>query len=832
MEELDAVQKQSQTPTEKLNRKKRAAERPDQENALRPDDMEEQSATLAKLQESARLNMILLDSIPHPAMLVRRDATILAANYIAKQMGARIGEKCWWEFSSSEIKAPSPLPANPKATPLVQAIYDPEPTKPHCAEPWAFPGEIIRRPDCTAFGRIWDIRWIAVDEDKYLHYAVDTTEFRMAEEKIRTGAARFRELFNHFTSGGIILEPVSSGKAFIITDFNRRAEKICRVSKIEAIGKNVCSFLPQLETLSGIHLLERVWRTGGSESLTVKHQAEDGHDQWLDFSVFKLPSGELVVIFDDVTDRRHAEAALKKSEAYYRAVVEDQTELISRFKPDGTLTFVNQAYCRYFGESHEDLIGNRFWHHLPREDRKRLRRHIAKLCKNNPVATIQHEIVTAGGERKYLQWTDRAILDEDGNIIEYQAVGLDITKRRKAEQSARAQTRRVDTLNRIILWANKSQDLPTLLEGFLDSSLGLMDFDMGAIYLVEPRGQTAEVKCARGLPAAFLDRCSTLQIVESPHDRVFVKQKALVGNDLKSNFGPWRHRLEETGCNSAAIVPLLADDRVIGSLFIARCTRHTFTREEKRMLQSMGREMGNAIRKMQTEEALRESEKNSRFLSSQLLAAQERERHRISKELHDELGQSLLILKLQLKQIERKLPQDAPDLKQPCGNMLRYIDQIIDNVRRLSRDLRPAILEDLGLSAAIRRLIKDFCDHNEIQCQYDMIDVDAPFTPDEQISIYRILQESLTNVAKYAEARQVTISITQGEKGFLFVIEDDGKGFNVSETLAAKAGDRGLGFAAMDERARMLTGRLEIESSEGKGTRIRLFVPHRRGRDT
>jgi PAS domain S-box-containing protein len=230
------------------------------------------------------------------------------------------------------------------------------------------------------------------------------------------------------------------------------------------------------------------------------------------------------------------------------------------------------------------------------------------------------------------------------------------------------------------------------------------------------------------------------------------------------------------------------------------------------------------------EEALRESERRLRYLTSQLLSAQERERKRISMELHDELGQSLAVLKLQIRAIERGLGDNQQDLKEGCLELLRYLDGVIDDVRRLSRDLSPAILEDLGLQSALKYLINGVSKHYRVSHAFEVEDLDHLFPADAQIIIYRIFQECLTNISKHAGATEVSIAIREHDGLISLVIEDNGAGFDPALALAHRASDRGLGLAALDERARMLGGTLEIRSQPGSGVRVTCVIPGDQGK--
>ena len=157
--------------------------------------------------------------------------------------------------------------------------------------------------------------------------------------------------------------------------------------------------------------------------------------------------------------------------------------------------------------------------------------------------------------------------------------------------------------------------------------------------------------------------------------------------------------------------------------------------------------------------------------------------------------------------------------------MISYINEVTENVRRLSRDLSPSILEDLGLSAAIRWLVDAFTKHCNIESSLDMMEMDDLFSKESQITVYRIVQECLTNIAKHAQATHVSIVIRKQDGQVLFRVEDDGKGFDVKEVFSKNLLKKGLGLAAMNKRARMLGGSLDIWSQEGAGTRITFTIP-------
>jgi PAS domain S-box-containing protein len=228
----------------------------------------------------------------------------------------------------------------------------------------------------------------------------------------------------------------------------------------------------------------------------------------------------------------------------------------------------------------------------------------------------------------------------------------------------------------------------------------------------------------------------------------------------------------------------------------------------------------------QAEEALRQSDQQLRFLTSQLLIVQEKERSRISRELHDELGQSLIILKFQLQSLLSKLPKTQKALQSNGQVMLHYLDETIENVRRLSQDLSPLLLEDLGLSVAIKHLLENIGAYAGIRIHSVRIDeIDQLFSLEEQITIYRILQECLTNIIKHAQATEVSVEIIKWDDYVSFKVIDDGRGFDGRLTRSRRAKDKRIGLTAIKERVRLMRGALKIRSQKGKGTCITFTIP-------
>ena len=226
------------------------------------------------------------------------------------------------------------------------------------------------------------------------------------------------------------------------------------------------------------------------------------------------------------------------------------------------------------------------------------------------------------------------------------------------------------------------------------------------------------------------------------------------------------------------------------------------------------------------EEALLESEDVLHQLSNNLLTVQENERQRISVELHDELGQSLAALKLQVRGLLRGLDDESVDvLQQECADLRSSINDIIENVRRLSRDLSPILLEDLGIDAALDYLISNFAKLLDVKAEISLIEIGVYFDHKAQRMIYRIIQEALNNTSKHADATWFEVSIKKQKNRIFLVVKDNGKGFNVEQIYASISPEKGMGLTAMGERVRILRGSLDYESEPGHGTAVHIILP-------
>jgi PAS domain S-box-containing protein len=221
------------------------------------------------------------------------------------------------------------------------------------------------------------------------------------------------------------------------------------------------------------------------------------------------------------------------------------------------------------------------------------------------------------------------------------------------------------------------------------------------------------------------------------------------------------------------------------------------------------------------ERELQHSLEQLRALAARLHSAREEERSRVAREIHDELGQALTAIKIDFASLLRDLGQDQGTKSPRSQSILKLLGQAIQSVRRIGTELRPGILDDIGLVAALEWAAEDFQTRTGTKCQITLPEIDIRLIPEDATALFRIFQETLTNVARHAEATQVDARLSKENSSLVLEIHDNGKGIS-EEALSGKSS---LGILGMRERALMLGGTLTISSTLGNGTTVRVLIP-------
>ena len=522
-----------------------------------------------------------------------------------------------------------------------------------------------------------------------------------------------------------------------------------------------------------------------SFDLEKRYLHKDGHTIWiyLNCSVVEDDAGKpvhFITYIRDITDRKFAEEALRESEERYRSMLESQTELICRFLPDTTLTYVNDAYCRYFGKSRDELIGTEFSELLPATIRPWAKNEIASIVRNPRTTTSEHEVVRPNGSIGWQQWVNHAIPGADGKILELQAIGRDITERKRAEQALLESNER----NQAILRA-----LPDLM--FLQNKEGVyLDY-----YARDPRDLLVP-------PEAFLGKNISEVLPAELAERIMAAFRRL---DDTVETQVLEYSLEiagEEGSFEARIVSAEGDK----ILTIVRNVTES-------------RRAADALRK--SEEKLLLSNRQSRELAARLITAQESERRRIALLLHDDLSQNIAAVGVAISRLKRKPPPSSELMAAELDQLGAQTNDLTTQIRRLSHQLHPDVLEHVGLVAALESEVAEFGHNEQIKVEFKA-DIQSEQIPlDVSVCLYRVAIEALRNVSRHSGARSASVALAEGDACFTLEVSDSGHGFDAER---AKRGS-GLGLISAEERVKLLQGSFLVRSKPEGGTVLLARIP-------
>ena len=272
----------------------------------------------------------------------------------------------------------------------------------------------------------------------------------------------------------------------------------------------------------------------------------------------------------------------------------------------------------------------------------------------------------------------------------------------------------------------------------------------------------------------------------------------------------------------AAFLPVFTGERAAGTFVIVARARDPFASMDRRFLRALGQQIGAALQHAELYATLEERSAELRRASASLLRAAETERLRIARELHDETGQVVTAIKLELAELER-LVAGSPAGTEAARRASDLAGRALGSIRATARGLRPAVLDDLGFVPALRTLAEEFAGRTGVAVDLQAGPLAPNPGPEVQVALYRVLQEALTNVARHAVATRVVVALGAENGEVVLAVRDDGRGFDAEH--ATGAGDARAGLAGMKERVVGAGGRFSISSAPGRGTRLEARLP-------
>ena len=392
------------------------------------------------------------------------------------------------------------------------------------------------------------------------------------------------------------------------------------------------------------------------------------------------------------------------------------------------------------------------------------------------------------------------------------------------------QAEKLSTLNTIANTVSQSLNLQEILNSALAKVLELMRLRAGWIVLRNEQSQELDLVASYGLPREIAlahvlcagNQCVCPDVLESGRSKVLHR--------TSEQECPTAEYFAQEGLVFRSCVPLQAKERVLGVMSLAGDAQdvHLPAPDTLEMLAAIGRQIGIAVENATLYEELREEELLRRQLLDRLITVQEEERKRIALELHDQTGQPLTSLIMTLGMLGEA--ESLAEVRTQAHYLRETAAQVMREVHDLALELRPSVLDDLGLLAALRHLNKEYQDRFHIPVDLAVLGLDDGRLPSEmETALYRIVQEALTNIARHAQAENVSVLLERRDASVMLIVEDDGQGFDVTECVGFIDRAARLGLYGMRERAALLEGTLTIESTPGTGTTIFVEVPLTKG---
>lgn len=377
--------------------------------------------------------------------------------------------------------------------------------------------------------------------------------------------------------------------------------------------------------------------------------------------------------------------------------------------------------------------------------------------------------------------------------------------------------------NAIAVTVGQSLDLGVILNAVLDHIAEIMQINCGEIYVLDREREKFALMVTRGF-SEQVTRSEEMDLDEGLIGEVVKKAQPVIVHNLQKDQLP--AEMTESGEKyfSLAALPLKAKTTVVGIMNLYWSDDVYPTPENIQLLTTLSSQIGVAIenatlwRELKTKEAVRT------LLLEKVITAQEEERKRIARELHDQTSQSVASLLMGLEMLENV--ESPEEIKERVEELRGITNSVLGELHDLALELRPSILDDLGLEAALERYIQEWSGKFRVKVDlhcYGLLNSRLP--AQVELTVYRVVQEALTNIAKYAQAGSASILVERRKSAVTVIVEDNGVGFEVDRVLASPLEEKKLGIFGMEERVSVIGGEFTIESEPGAGTTIYIKIP-------
>ena len=604
--------------------------------------------------------------------------------------------------------------------------------------------------------------------------------YQQPEDALRESEERYRHIFENIQD--IYYEASPEG---IILEASPSVEKISGYRREQVLGKSLYEMY--VHPAERDEVFKELLRKGKVNDYEVFLKDANGAETCCSITATLVRDTQntpqkIIGSLRNITERKRMESALRESEAQMIAILEASIDSIRYVDKDLKILWANKAAAAGLETSTEDLKGQRCYEvfvgrSTPCEGCPTL-----KAIETGQIqrAVMHHPQMKGVDGESYWDAYCVPIRNSAGEVLSYLEVSRNITEQKRTADELREKEETLSAIlaaspvgvglarDRIISWANKAM-------------YDLLGYD------------EQEVGSLRGLATRLF------YPKEEEYDRA--------GQELYSV-------IKEVGIGRVDTKWVRKDGSVIDCYV------------QSAFLDPSDPSKGVIVAGLDITDR-KEAEEKIHRLSHELIRAQENERQRISRELHDRVAQDLSTAKIVADQISRTPTEAAPpDLRQELSKISSALQGAINTIRNLAYDLRPPVLDDMGLVRTIFQYCEEFSERTGLDIEFSSAGLETVKPdPDTQINVYRLIQEGLNNVKKHAEANRVTVKLVRAFPNIILRIEDDGKGFDVHARRMVSPSEKRMGLQSMEERVHLLQGKMEIQSRPQQGTKITIRIP-------